>query len=500
MSNFSYVIDSSFQPFSMQEMLVPFTAYKDAFEKTEEQYNTLSDNADKFKYLSENLPEGSKARQLYEGYANDLRTQAEDLAHNGLTMGNRRALTSMKRRYQGEIGRIVQADEAMKEEKKLRQTLSAQDSSRLYAIDNLNIDDFLDGNNPNLYSVSGNELYTRGAAAGKAASSRVFSAGDAGSTLNGYYRDYVQKMGYSAETIRKFYQDMSAIPELQMAADAILEERGVNQNLTGVNLQRARQSVINGMIDGAVYSETHNPQRDLGVVDATTKYQTNVSLASNGMTYNEKTGKITYDKLNDPNYQKAVALAVAKNGGKQGNQKYTGYDKLTYNSRGGASVEYVDKIPSRATKVNVEKVASDDPQNPDKAEYQITVGTGADKLVLGSINAKTGEYTKHDFTPKDFSKYFRHGISWYQRPWDTYNPKYDAANIKGIAEDVYQTLHREGENGFKNYEYYLEPDNVGWNNNGGGFYRNPLARIDGTINNEDPAIYDNLDSNWDIKK
>ena len=67
-------------------------------------------------------------------------------------------------------------------------------------------------------------------------------------------------MGYSRDTIQKFYKDMSAIPELQMAADAILEERGVNQNLTGYNLQRARQSVINGMIDGAVYQENHNPQ------------------------------------------------------------------------------------------------------------------------------------------------------------------------------------------------------------------------------------------------
>lgn len=264
--NYSYVVDSTFQPFNMQEMLVPFSAYKDAFEKSEEQYDTLSQGADKFKYLSETLPEGSKARQIYEGYANDLRAQAEDLAHNGLTMGNRRALTSLKRRYQGEMGRILQADEAMREEKKLRQSLGAQDTSLLYANDNLNIDDFLDGNTPNLYRISGNELYTRGAAAGKAASSRVFSAGDAGSTLNGYYRDYVQKLGYSPETIRKFYEDMSTIPELQMAADAILEERGVSQNLTGYNLRRARQSVINGMIDGAVYQENHNPQRDLGML------------------------------------------------------------------------------------------------------------------------------------------------------------------------------------------------------------------------------------------
>lgn len=266
MPDYSFVVSPTFNPFSMQEMLVPFSAYKDAFEKSEEQYDTLSQGADKFKYLSETLPEGSKARQIYEGYANDLRAQAEDLAHNGLTMGNRRALTSLKRRYQGEMGRILQADEAMREEKKLRQSLGAQDTSLLYANDNLNIDDFLDGSTPNLYRISGNELYTRGAAAGKAASSRIFSAGDAGSTLNGYYRDYVQKLGYSPETIRKFYNDMSTIPELQMAADAILEERGVNQNLSGYNLRRARQSVINGMIDGAVYQENHSPQRDLGVL------------------------------------------------------------------------------------------------------------------------------------------------------------------------------------------------------------------------------------------
>lgn len=340
MANYNFVIDSTFQPFSMQEMLVPFTAYKDSFEKTEEAYNDLSDKSDKFKYLSETLPEGSKARQLYEGYANDLRTQAEDLAHNGLTMGNRRALTSLKRRYQGEIGRLVKADEAMAEEKKLRQAMGAQDSSRLYATDNLNIDDFLDGKSPNLYNISGNELYTRGAAAGKSASSRVFSAGDAGSTLGGYYRDYVQKMGYSRETIQKFYQDMAAIPELQMAADAILEERGVIQNLTGDNLRRARQSVIDGMIDGAVYSEQHNPQRDLGRIDAATQSQLdlqrrgqNISLASQGLTYDDKTGTVSYDPLKDPALQKAAKIAGAKAAGKGGSSSKGGSEYNTKNKK-----------------------------------------------------------------------------------------------------------------------------------------------------------------------
>lgn len=297
MGNYSYVIDSTFQPFSMQEMLVPFTAYKEAFEKTEEAYTDLSDKSDKFKYLSETLPEGSKARALYEGYARDLRQRAEDLAHNGLTMGNRRALTSMKRRYQGEIGRLLQADEKLKEERKLRQSLNAQDASRIYSTENLSIDDFLDDNTPNLYNVSGKELYAAGAAAGKAASSRVFSAGDAGSTLNGYYRDYVQKMGYSPETIQKFYENMSTIPELQRAAADIAAQYGVDKNLTGYGLERATKSILRGMIDGAVYQESHSPQRDLGkmtaaeqAADTRAKQQTAIAAWSNGLKSDGKGG------------------------------------------------------------------------------------------------------------------------------------------------------------------------------------------------------------------
>ena len=212
--NYDFVVDSSFQPFSMQELLTPMMMYKEAYEQSENTYNDLTDKADKFKYLSETLPEGSQARRIYEGYANELNKQATDLAQNGLNMGNRRALTNLKRRYQGEIGRLVSADEAMQEERKLRRTMNAKDSSMLYAMDNLAIDDFLDGNTPNLYNISGTELYTRGAAAGKAASSRVYHAGDEGSTLNGYYRKWVERNGYSKESMDAFRANAAAIPEL----------------------------------------------------------------------------------------------------------------------------------------------------------------------------------------------------------------------------------------------------------------------------------------------
>lgn len=458
MANFSYVVNSNFSPFTMQEMLVPFNAYKEAFEKTEEAYNALSDS-DKFKYLSKTLPEGSEARQIYEGYANDLQKYATDLSRNGLTMANRSGLTDMRRRYTGEIGRLVQADEAMKEEKKLRQQLNAQDSSTLYATDNLNIDSFLDGNNPNLYHVSGNELYARGAQASKAYSSRIFNTGAGGSTLGGYYIDWVQRNGVSPDSIAAFRKNVAAIPELAADVDAILKEKGATQNLTGYNLERARESVINGMIDGAVYQEQHTPQRDLGKLTAAESEDLALKKQQLALSAQELSIK--------------AASATAK-AGASGN--YPGQKNMTYTPGQSGNPKIVDEIPERATKVNV---------SAEDGNYVISVGSGDNRYILGKID-NTGKFTlggngkKLDYDK--FAEYFGHGMDWYQFG-HTYDPKYDNQNIKALANKVLETALREGPNSYLNYNFYLEPDNTGYRNHGGGFYTEPLERLPGTVAN-----------------
>lgn len=312
-SNFSYVIDNSFQPFSMQELLTPYMMYKDAYEQQEQAYNELSDKSDMFRYLSDTLPKKSKARQIYEGYANELSKQAEDLSRNGLSMNNRRALMNLKRRYQGEIGRLEAADTALQKERELRRQMNAKDGSMLYAVDNLDIDSFLDGNTPNLYNISGTELHTLGAAAGKAASSRVYSAGDEGSTLDGYYRKWVERNGYSKESMNAFRANASAIPELQQAAKNILIERGVYDNLreNPQALRRAEQSVLNGIIDGAIYQESVKPVRDEGKMSksAATSYalqreQMAKSAAQNGLFWDKDTKSWKYEIDKDPAYQR----------------------------------------------------------------------------------------------------------------------------------------------------------------------------------------------------
>ncbi len=356
-NDYSFVIDSSFTPFTMQEMLVPFTAYKEAYEQDQAAYEDLTTKADVFKDLSQSLPEGSEARRIYEGYANDLKAQADDLTQNGLTMSGRSALRNLKRRYSGEIGMLDRANEALKKERELRRQMSAKDPSMLYAVnpEELNIDQFLGGKTPSLYGVSGTELYTKAAAASQAASKRQFSVNGDSKTLGGYYYDYVQRMGYNPQTIAQFRRDMSSIPELQQAADDILMANGVTDNLSGRALEQARQQVINGMIDGAVYSEQHNPQRNLGVMTAAEqasdararegqaiqRESMNRQAAAQGLTWNASTNSFDYDIRKDPRhagdlwmydvdeatgqikgyskaYEDAVNKGIAKGGGKTG--------------------------------------------------------------------------------------------------------------------------------------------------------------------------------------
>lgn len=312
-SNYSFVISSNFKPFSMEEMLVPFTAYKNAYEKAEEDYTQLSDKADMFSYLSETLPPESKARKIYEGYADELHKQGESLS-NGLSMANRRALTSLKRRYSGEIGRLDKADTALQEEKKRRLALSTNDPSTLYANDNLSIDDFLDRKEPNTYSVSGQKLYERGVQIGASGSSRIYSNPQV-QELTKQYNNIIQTYGYSPELIAQFRNNLAAIPEFQQSVKATLKEYGAEDNLTGVNYDRAMQSVINGVVNGITYKRADNVQQN---PDYVTKYQKmqldqqKESMENNMMIHGmvkDKDGNWKYSLEADPTYQRQQQLA-----------------------------------------------------------------------------------------------------------------------------------------------------------------------------------------------
>ena len=321
-NNYSFVIDSSFKPFSFQEMLAPFLMYKDAYEKSEETYNDLKTKAGEFSYLAKVAEENpdSDAAKIYKGYADELNRQADDLANNGLNINNRRALTRLKQRYQGEIGQLYKADAALQKEKELRRAMAAKDPSMLWGIDDLKIDDYMFGKTPNTYGISGNELYTRGAQLGKSISSRIFDDKDDGSILGGLYRNWKATQGVKNADIGEFM----AKPEVQKAIRNELDALGVTENLSGRNLDRATKSYLQGIYEGIIYQEKSNPIRDLNVPSWVEKRNDDraqaadnraaraqlVSEAMNGITW--VNGKPKYSLDNDVSLQRGTALTKAK--------------------------------------------------------------------------------------------------------------------------------------------------------------------------------------------
>lgn len=449
---YDFTIDSSFQPFSMQEMLVPFTAYKEAFEKSEEAYNDLKTKADVFKDLSSSLPEGSKARQIYEGYANDLNAQAADLANNGLTMGNRRALTGLKQRYQGEIGRLAKAQTALEKVKELRRQMNAKDPTMIWASENFNIDDYLDNNTPNLYGISGTDLYTKAAAAAQGFSKRAFNVNGDNKTLGGYYRDFVQRMGYTPEELRRFGEqisnDFSAwassnIPELALAANQILEANGAAENLQNNpnGLRRAQQQIVRGLIDGAVYTENHNPVRDPGVPSWTEQRNDARAEASLAMQkeaidferqvsgWKKNTDGTWYydpnaDVKTDAEVKKAAAIAAAKGTGKTGTSS-----KSSSGGGKGGSTEHKTQGKDRL----LFTWSGDPEKNPDSAPKV--------EAVADDATEHNGEYLSYEELPEHAKKIAlkrigRGKVSYYDYYYEGYNDNWGPWNRQAKLEIV----------------------------------------------------------------
>lgn len=480
MPNYQYVTTAQYHPYTMQEMLTPFLMYKEAYEKDEQDYLDYIDKMDTFKYLEEvakNNP-NSKAAQIYKGYADEMNTQFDDFINNGLNPNNRRGLTRLKRRYKGEIGRLESAKKAMDAEKERR--LANNDTSMLYGEDNLTIDQFLDDNTPNLYKISGNELYNKGALVGKNFSSRIFDAGDGGQTLGGYYREYIQRMGYTPEQLSKFSDEIlndftatvSVLPELQKAAWSILEANGATKNLKDNNLRAAQQQVIRGIVDNAVYTEDHKPYEDRGVMSRSAAAQYALQRDQMNMTAElyglEKVGDKWKTK---PEIQAALDSGLVKrdssgrivpvtgNGGsnvatdayQEGIWHFTNSGepkKLADNERPDSrAVELMFEQDSDGTiTAYVKKLHTQAPSNPDLGK-------------IGSIT-RNGEIKLSD--DKKLSEYIGSTMS-----------TTDPDNIRRILGEV-RTMNNNIRKSYNNYIYYLDPDASSRRNHGGGWWRERL--------------------------
>lgn len=242
-NNYSFVIDSSFRPFTFQEMLAPYAIYKEEADKTEAALDALNTKAGSLKVYMDSLPEGSKAKDTFNKYYNDLDASAKDFGKSGLSMSNKRALLDLKRRYAGEIGKIEAANTIRQAQIKEQHDIELKDPTMMFSREAKfsDIDDYLDNPNISYKSYSGALLATQvNEAATKIAKSLVDYVN--GKPLDGNTRTWIQKHGLTALEVAQAISNptsMAGSKVLNTLMNSVMESSGIPRWADPITLKKA---------------------------------------------------------------------------------------------------------------------------------------------------------------------------------------------------------------------------------------------------------------------
>lgn len=330
----AYTIESSYKPFSFQELVTPYMLYKDAYDKQEANLEALYDKASAFSDLDD-LPEDSQARKIYDNYMSTLNAANKDFATNGLTMNNRGLYNNIRKRYQGEIGRLAQAKTKVEDINKQRIALRMQGKGMIYSKDNIDIDDMLGKDKPNMFGISTDYLYSLGSKAGATSSSRVWSNPEIKKTANKFYMLASQSNGYTPEILAQMREDFMSIPEFRKQVENAMKANGVTENLKGDKYTQAALNYVNGFVDSCTYKKNdnfmQNPEpeynekvREFNETKRMQEEQFTAQMQAKGLVKQDD-GTYSYDMTKDPEYQKAVQVAKIKAEGKGKTGSKKGY-------------------------------------------------------------------------------------------------------------------------------------------------------------------------------
>lgn len=250
-------IGSKFQPYTLAEMLVPYQAYKQEFDKREELYNTYAENAGLIGSQLDDTLDKDLIDTVYNPYMQELNRAASELSSKGLSPENRKNLQNLRRRFGSDIAPIKVATEARAEARKNWDKLSSQDKTLMT---NANpyyqaVSSYMNGKSPETYYVSGNELYGRGKALAEAFSKtlrEVPNGEELANTLGGQYYRITRQYGPDSKQMQDFMNDVAdSIPELRSQVEDILSNTDISkEGFTDTDRNKARQYIIEGMKAG----------------------------------------------------------------------------------------------------------------------------------------------------------------------------------------------------------------------------------------------------------
>ena len=201
--NYSLTVNSTFNPYSLQELLPIYQANAQAQYQAEEAFSQLQMKADQWEKLANNAQDAD-VYNTYKAYSNQLKAAADDILNNGINTTSRRNLMNMRAQY---ASNIIPIEEAYNKRQQQAQvlwqarlqdpTLIAQDPSEL------GLSYYMKNPTYTPQSYSGKLLTAQSAQAAQNLAKTLSSYGK-GEPIDSYTNTFIQKHGLTRNDIQKY--------------------------------------------------------------------------------------------------------------------------------------------------------------------------------------------------------------------------------------------------------------------------------------------------------
>lgn len=250
MPKLGFVVNSKFDPTSIEDYSKMFESYADTYKDYETRYQTLIDNASLLEKLNANEND-KEAYTRYKNYLNSVEELANNLATNGWDR-NKDIAGAMKAKkdYMQIIKPIEEAYNTREKLAEEQRKLLAQDPTRLFDndISNTSVDSFI--GKPGTYkSYSGALLTSQVAEAAKNLAKEVKENPRKWRSIlgNQYYETMMQSGYTSNQILAAMVGAPGAATELTKIINDVLDSSGIASWSNAEAMQRARDYAAQGL-------------------------------------------------------------------------------------------------------------------------------------------------------------------------------------------------------------------------------------------------------------
>lgn len=403
MPNYALSINSTFQPLSFERYIQPYQIYGEEYRRQEEALNELEMKASIWEGLA-NKQVDKAAYAQYKQYADALREQAGLIAQNGLSMGSRRALNELKRRYVSEILPIEQAYTRRAEQQKAQREILLKDPTRIF--NNMASQQSLDYymNNPTYdateQQVSGALISSMVSQAGKRIAEELSTYGLQNLPNDSYTNIFTQKYGLSAKQVSDYLKnpkDPNNAAVLSALVDSAIGTTDVPKWGNQDALDRLTSYANMGLWD-TIGKETVTPMEDFGSREAL-KHQ-----------YREQEADSALQRsiiLSDHQTENEIRKIQARYGNPSAGDTYYGADNIDFDENGQMVI--IDPTTGEAVPLGGIDVSSSangggSGSGGKKSGSKSSGGSGGGSGVIGTLPFNTSDFASPNFGSRDYQK------------------------------------------------------------------------------------------------